>query len=130
MRYAEYIRSEKWRAVRKWALERAEHRCQVCNVAGQLHVHHRTYTNLGHEMPGDVIVLCGSCHELFHFPHDGPLVEQVERMISSLSPSTMNDERDVPWIHRVNELLKQIKHRPRRLALAHRIVTTLEEMGL
>lgn len=66
MDYQEYLKSPEWRSKRSWALERAGHRCQVCNCAGELHVHHRTYENLGHEQPGDVLVLCRACHGLYH----------------------------------------------------------------
>lgn len=66
MKYADYIRSAAWRAKRQWALERAGHRCQVCNGTEKLEVHHRTYANLGAELPGDLIVLDERCHELYH----------------------------------------------------------------
>jgi hypothetical protein len=66
MDYQEYLNTPEWRAKREWALERAGRRCQVCNSAGQLHVHHRTYENLGHELPADLTVLCEGCHGLYH----------------------------------------------------------------
>lgn len=65
-RYDAYIVSDVWREKRGPALERAEHRCQVCNADRHLDVHHRTYERLGDERPGDLTVLCRSCHELFH----------------------------------------------------------------
>lgn len=61
-----YLRSPHWLKVRGEALERAEHRCQVCNAAGSLDVHHRTYERLGREAPTDLTVLCRRCHERFH----------------------------------------------------------------
>jgi len=64
--YREYLQTEHWQKVRDYALERAEHRCQVCNASGELHTHHRTYDRRGEEMPSDVIVLCAGCHKLFH----------------------------------------------------------------
>lgn len=66
MDYRAYLRSAEWRAKREWALERAGHRCQVCNRTGSLEVHHRTYERLGAELPGDLIVLDDRCHGLFH----------------------------------------------------------------
>lgn len=65
-RYDAYIASDAWRENRKPALEYAEHRCQVCNADKHLDVHHRTYERLGNEKPGDLTVLCRSCHEIFH----------------------------------------------------------------
>lgn len=61
-----YLRSDHWREVRKAALERADHRCQVCNGSKQLDVHHRTYERKGCEEPGDLTVLCRRCHATFH----------------------------------------------------------------
>lgn len=66
MDYKAYIRSPEWRAKRQWALERAGHRCQLCNRSKDLEVHHRTYERLGAELPGDLIVLDHECHSVFH----------------------------------------------------------------
>ena len=64
--YAEYLKSEHWEKVRQWALSWAGYRCMVCNAAEPLQVHHRTYENLGHELPTDVIALCGKHHKMAH----------------------------------------------------------------
>ena len=64
--YADYLHSPHWRSVREWAIERAANRCQVCNGAERLHVHHRTYERVGAELPSDLIVLCEDCHGIFH----------------------------------------------------------------
>ena len=66
MTYDAYLQTPEWRSRREWALERAGHRCQVCNGDDALQVHHRSYENLGAELPGDLIVLCDDCHGLFH----------------------------------------------------------------
>ena len=65
MNYRAYMQSPEWRRRRNEALERAGHRCQVCNGTENLQAHHRTYENLGHELPGDLTVLCDECHALF-----------------------------------------------------------------
>jgi hypothetical protein len=62
----QYLRSPHWRETRERALERAGHRCQVCNSEQRLDVHHRTYERIGAEEPGDLTVLCRRCHDLFH----------------------------------------------------------------
>lgn len=61
-----YLRSDHWLETRKGALERAGHRCQVCNTEHQLDVHHRTYERIGYEAAMDLTVLCRKCHDLFH----------------------------------------------------------------
>lgn len=30
------------------------------------HLHHRTYDRLGHELHGDLLNLCDTCHDLVH----------------------------------------------------------------
>lgn len=74
--YKAHIASPEWRHIRTAAIERARGRCQLCGqprdrlrLRGRhLEVHHNSYTNLGHEQPEDLIVLCaggrGSCHSL------------------------------------------------------------------
>lgn len=64
--YADYLRSEHWRDVRARACAAADYRCQLCYSRDHLEVHHRTYERLGHELPGDVTVLCSDCHGKFH----------------------------------------------------------------
>ena len=65
-RYREYLESDEWARRRAAALERAEHRCQLCNNPELLQVHHRTYERVGRERPEDLIVLCGGCHVRHH----------------------------------------------------------------
>ena len=64
--YSEYLKTEWWQQRRVKALARAEHRCQVCNSDKRLEIHHRTYERLGHERDADLVVLCRTCHQLFH----------------------------------------------------------------
>lgn len=64
--YVSYLQSEWWKEQREKALERAQHKCQLCNSPHDLHVHHRTYDNIGCEQPEDLTTLCKSCHYWFH----------------------------------------------------------------
>ena len=66
--YHEYLKTEHWQAVRGKALQRAKFRCQLCNIASPLHVHHRSYEHLGEEhlFMSDVIALCPGCHAKHH----------------------------------------------------------------
>lgn len=67
MPYREYLRTDEWKARRQLHLEHAGGRCQMCNSEDHdLHVHHRTYTNRGHERFNDLIALCPPCHSAFH----------------------------------------------------------------
>ncbi len=64
--YAEYIQSPNWKAKAAEAKRNAGYRCQLCNKAGNLDAHHRTYERLGFELSGDITVLCNACHEKHH----------------------------------------------------------------
>lgn len=64
--YGAYLKTQHWQKTRKAALERAEHRCQLCNTPNKLEVHHRDYTRKGYERPADVTVVCADCHARQH----------------------------------------------------------------
>lgn len=64
--YNAYLQSEEWRRRRAQAIAHAGGRCQLCNEAKYLNVHHRTYERVGKERPEDLTVLCRKCHEHFH----------------------------------------------------------------
>jgi hypothetical protein len=66
MAYPDYLQTADWKIRREGALKRARFSCQVCSGKGELHVHHRTYLRRGNEAESDLIVLCASCHKLFH----------------------------------------------------------------
>lgn len=88
MTYQQYINSSEWRRKANAAKSRAEYRCQICNASpgvNKLHAHHRTYERLGHELDGDLTVLCEDCHKLFHkksgiVEHDFVIEARVERV--------------------------------------------------
>lgn len=65
-RYYKATHGPEWNRRRAAAIEAADSRCQVCYSPDDLHVHHRTYKRLGAELPGDLTVLCKTCHNLFH----------------------------------------------------------------
>ena len=67
MRYADYLKSDHWQSMRRVAMSRASGRCQLCNTKSErLHVYHRTYIRRGCEWPEDLVVLCKTCHDIFH----------------------------------------------------------------
>jgi hypothetical protein len=62
----EYLQTPEWLARRDEAMRRALYRCQVCRQRAELQVHHRSYVNLGEELPTDLTVLCQRCHGDLH----------------------------------------------------------------
>ena len=63
--YQFYLQSNSWYRLASEAKRLAGYRCRVCNAAGELHAHHRTYERLGGELLDDITVLCKTCHDLF-----------------------------------------------------------------
>lgn len=103
--YQEYLKSPEWAATRRWALERAEHRCQVCNSDGPLDVHHRTYERLGHEWPSDLTVLCRDCHGLYH----GRLPDKPRRIARPTLVRRPMGPEAAELAERVQDLQRQIE---------------------
>jgi len=67
MPYKDYLRTPEWYRRRAVVLKFAAGRCQMCySDKGPLNVHHRTYERRGAELLSDTILLCESCHALFH----------------------------------------------------------------
>jgi hypothetical protein len=85
MTYSQYLQSAHWQETRKIKLADSDH-CQICDKQNNLHIHHKRYTIgekearlstkrglnvkegsvLGREKTCDLIVLCSSCHRLWH----------------------------------------------------------------
>jgi 5-methylcytosine-specific restriction endonuclease McrA len=66
--YAERRRTKEWAILKKQVHRRDGYRCRLCGRDGvQLHVHHRTYETYAEERLEDLITLCHTCHEHFHF---------------------------------------------------------------
>lgn len=91
--YHAYLQSPEWQAKRVLALDRAGGRCQLCNRATRLHVHHRTYERLGNEDLSDLTVLCADCHEHFH-GKDGSKPRRVARSTSKRGQARRVEERE------------------------------------
>lgn len=63
--YREYLSSPAW-LEKKERLISAAGKCQLCGGKKSLLVHHNSYANIFNEPDEDLIVLCRSCHRLFH----------------------------------------------------------------
>ena len=66
--YAERRQTKEWTILKKQVHRRDGYRCRLCGRDGvQLHVHHRTYKTYAEERLEDLITLCRTCHEHFHY---------------------------------------------------------------
>lgn len=72
--YVSYIKSPAWRATRKryWDSGLPDD-CYCCGVPRHpgMHLHHRTYKNLGAERLMDLVPVCQGCHDEIHRLHRG-----------------------------------------------------------
>lgn len=64
--YAVYLQSNHWLALRASVLKERGCFCEACGSGGIVHVHHKTYANLGNEVHADLVVLCARCHDRVH----------------------------------------------------------------
>ena len=60
--YARYLRSARWKRLRRLVLERDRFTCQRCGDPDAHEVHHQSYERFGAERLTDLITLCASCH--------------------------------------------------------------------
>jgi len=66
--YARRRQTKEWAILKRQIHRRDGYRCRLCGYANvELHVHHRTYATYAEERLEDLITLCRSCHEHFHF---------------------------------------------------------------
>lgn len=64
--YKEYLESAHWADVRKRFYQHNAKQCRVCQTTNDIHLHHRTYKNLGREKMSDLVPLCGAHHDELH----------------------------------------------------------------
>lgn len=67
MPYSDYLQTVEWQAKRRVLLRERGNQCERCpGLNRALHVHHKTYKRVGHELPEDLEVLCEQCHREEH----------------------------------------------------------------
>lgn len=64
--YSSYLNSEHWNSLKRKYKNQNKKKCYICKVRKGLHLHHKTYKNLGKEKFEDLDYLCGDCHGLIH----------------------------------------------------------------
>lgn len=65
--YQEYLASPHWQELVAKRRRNPDRQCRICGARTRLVLHHRTYVNLGHEKPGDLVDLCEDCNREVHF---------------------------------------------------------------
>ncbi len=68
-KYAAYLKSPQWAALRKKVLDRDKNVCQGCGKTCTpfvLEIHHLTYERIFREMLFDLVAVCHTCHDKIH----------------------------------------------------------------
>jgi hypothetical protein len=117
-----YLRSDHWRETRAAALERAEHKCQVCAATKRLDVHHNTYERLGQERPADLVVLCRTCHDRHHSNYNVVSLAPKKQKAKATKPRRKKAKAKAPEpdVHRVSEADRERFDRMREAELERR----------
>ena len=68
-KYLKYIQSPEWRKKSLKIKQEANFRCKSCNSPTNLQTHHISYKNLYNEQEGQLVCLCGDCHQELHDYH-------------------------------------------------------------
>jgi len=65
--YRDYLSGNYWKNLRQKKFAKQKNpKCFICQTNRNLQCHHIVYKNLGTETTGDLMVVCGVCHELLH----------------------------------------------------------------
>lgn len=65
--YYSYIKSSRWRRVRRKRLRIDGFQCAICGAKENLQVHHQSYERLGQQGEVfDLVTLCRECHAMIH----------------------------------------------------------------
>lgn len=76
--YIKYLKSDRWKRVRKKIIFRDMNMCVNCRSQKILQVHHLSYTSIFDESESDLVTLCKKCHNKWH---DGLLTKKEMRII-------------------------------------------------
>lgn len=68
MKYYEFLKTPYWKLMSQKKKIEAGYKCQLCNSAEYVSVHHRNYKYKGMEIynMGELVVLCDNCHKKHH----------------------------------------------------------------
>lgn len=107
--YAEYIHSAIWKNFKTKFMSHSKRVktmtkkygrvvCESCHSADFINLHHRTYTRIGVERMGDVVILCRNCHSAVHKYHKDHSKQNIfmatkNALLLSLKNSSKDYER-------------------------------------
>lgn len=74
-KYPAYLQSEHWQTIRGQLLRplmeareggKGPIKCPACGNPGKIHIHHKTYENIGRERSHELAPICAQCHMKEH----------------------------------------------------------------
>jgi hypothetical protein len=124
-KYAAYLSSEQWKAIRAARIRKDRSRCQGCGIREDLHVHHRTYERFTRERISDLITLCESCHALVHDTHrrmqsSSSLDEITAKVVRLLSATAVYKKKQAALERQARERTIREAHEMKRTAKLER----------
>ncbi len=79
--YRKYLKSGKWKAIRKRLFKVRGRKCEKCGSKSKIHVHHLTYERVGgNELGSDLQVLCELHHNIEHGMKDKSIKKALKKM--------------------------------------------------
>lgn len=100
--YQSYLRTKHWRAMRSTTMKGWDGYCQICRMRTvRPDIHHLHYERVKNEHPGDLQILCRSCHTKEHELRHISTFESIESFkayLATLSPYDLNRRFPQGWI--------------------------------
>ena len=97
LQYKDYINSPEWRRKREqyWQSKLSSN-CYCCDTPRHkgMHLHHRTYKNLGNERLMDLVPVCQACHSEIHKLHRGDVRWQGKGLWATTQHVRKQSRRD------------------------------------
>lgn len=68
LKYSDFLKTPYWKAISEFKKFKSNYKCEKCDEVKNLHCHHKTYKNHGHELDhlDDLEVVCKTCHQILH----------------------------------------------------------------
>lgn len=105
--YNIYLQSEHWKSFCKSVICKS---CYCCGKSADLQVHHKTYKNLGKEIPDDVVTVCDKCHvDIHELARNGIHLSEAHHVYKQQVARTPDKDKSrwVSFLKLVNRSAKQ-----------------------
>ena len=125
--YGDYLKTKHWRTFRKQILIDRKYTCEKCkrdltHNSSLLHVHHTTYTNIGHENKEDVLLLCKDCHRDIHSIINSKKTKNKAKKVKNFVKRNKNVEK-----HKKSELFLMNDDEKYSLSACKKIMALLNQ---